>query len=214
MPFGSFVVSESLFAALADVSHLGFVFSVHISSSFERVKSSWSLPSIDSSFRGAVAAARCSNISVSSFESTTVVAACFCSSAPATSFAADMFLITCCCSMISDSSFAAAAVFVCSSRISFSPLVAAIVVFVCFRKRISRHRVLLKNFRTIVSCCIQVFPIPRVLQWSSSFRSSISDSSCAATSCTPGNLFLSSSSLCQTSCIFSDELGHLVAPLK
>ena len=35
MSFGSFVVSDSLFDFLADVYHLGLVFSVHIFSSFD-----------------------------------------------------------------------------------------------------------------------------------------------------------------------------------
>ena len=35
MPFGSFVVSDTLFDLLADISHLGLVFSVNIFSSFD-----------------------------------------------------------------------------------------------------------------------------------------------------------------------------------
>ena len=73
-----------------------------------RMKSSWSLPSIVSSLRVAVVAARCSNVSVSSLVIAAVVAACFCSSISATSFAASFSLVTCCCSSISDSSCAAA----------------------------------------------------------------------------------------------------------
>ena len=35
MSFGSFVVSDTLFDVLADVSHLGLVFSVNLFSSFD-----------------------------------------------------------------------------------------------------------------------------------------------------------------------------------
>ena len=73
-----------------------------------RMKSFWSLPSIVSSLRVAVVAARCSNVSVSSLVIAAVVAACFCSSISATSFAASFSLVTYCCSSISDSSCAAA----------------------------------------------------------------------------------------------------------
>ena len=91
--FGSFVVSDSLFDLLADVSHLGLVFSVHIFRLSMRAKSSWSLLSIVSSLRAAVTAVGCSSISVSSFVIAAVVAACFCSSISATSFAAAVALV-------------------------------------------------------------------------------------------------------------------------
>ena len=66
-----------------------------------RVESSWSLPSIVSSSRAAVSAARCSSLF---FVIAAVVAACFCSSTSATSLAAAVPLVTCC-SRTSDSSF-------------------------------------------------------------------------------------------------------------
>ena len=58
--FGSFVVSDSLFDLLAEVSHLGLVFSVHFSI---MAKSSWSLLSIDSSLCAAVIAVCCCSAS-------------------------------------------------------------------------------------------------------------------------------------------------------
>ena len=80
MSFGSFVASGTLFDLLADVSHLGLVFSVNFFRLSMRAKSSWSLLSIVSSLHATVTAVSCSSISVSSFVIAAVVAACFCSS--------------------------------------------------------------------------------------------------------------------------------------
>ena len=95
--FGSGVVSDSLCDLLADVSHLGLVFSVHIFRLSTRAKSSWSLVLIVSSLRAGVTAVSCSNISVSSFV-IAVVAACLCSSISAASCAAAVALVACWCS--------------------------------------------------------------------------------------------------------------------
>ena len=61
--------------------------------------------------------------------------------------------------------------------------------FLCSCRR--RHRPSLIVAAVVVVCC----------------RSSIYDSSCAATSCLPGNFLSSSSCLSSISCRFSDELG-------
>ena len=88
--FSSFVVSGSFFDLLADVSHLGLFFSVHICLFSMRAKNSWSLLSIVSSL------------------CTAIVAVCCCSASPIISSLRAAVLVVCCCSRISASSSAAA----------------------------------------------------------------------------------------------------------
>ena len=75
-----------------------------------------------------------------------------------------------------------------------------------------RYRPLLRiarDFAIVVVCCRSgisdsVYAAAVVV---ACFRSSISESSCAAASCSPVELFSSSSFLCSTSCRFAEELG-------
>ena len=136
MAFGSFFVSDTLFDLLADVSHLGLVFSVHISSSFAGGLRALGLHR--RSFllsRVACVVTRSSSVSVSPFVIAFVIRMllfeyfchifCCC-------------LVTCCCSFSSSYvAVVAGAVFnrvlLESSASSFVAVVVRVLSFRCFR---------------------------------------------------------------------------------
>ena len=111
MPFGPFVVSDSLFDLLADVSHLRLLLSVHIFLVSMRAKSSRSLLLIVSSPCAAVVAVCCWSVSPanSSLCLFVVVMCCCCSASPIISpLGAAVVVVVFCRSGLSASSFAAA----------------------------------------------------------------------------------------------------------
>ena len=176
MYFGSCAVSDSVFDLLADVSHLSFLTIFLL------------LLSIVSSLCVAVTAMHCCSASpaISSLDMFVVVVCCCCSASPVvSSLCVAVVVLVCCCSSISVSSFAI-----------------AVVVAACFCPSISAT-----SCAPSLSSCVaaQVFPLYRLLLPPSSSCAAFkvfSDSSCAAASCLPVNLFSSPSCIRSISSCF------------